>query len=122
MLLAQPHFPWEGELQAWESHVTVPGKIDIYGVTLPGIPNVLVGFNSSVSWTLTVTPSAHHSFYKLTLASGKPTKYLYDGEVRDMQASVYTIDVLNTATGEVSQQSRTLWHSHYGPMLSNSLF
>lgn len=118
ILLAQPHFPWEGELQSWESHVTVPGKIDIYGVTLPGIPNVLVGFNQSVAWTLTVTPSTHHTLYKLKLTPEDPTKYLYDGEVREMQAAVYTIDVLDSGTGEISQQSRTLWRSHYGPILA----
>ncbi len=120
MLLAQPHFPWEGELMSWESHITVPGKIDVYGVTLPGIPNVLVGFNASVAWTLTVTPSAHHSFYKLKLVPGEPTKYLYDGNVRNMTATLYTIDMLDIATGVMSQQSRTLWSSHYGPMLSIS--
>ena len=25
MLVGNPHFPWEGELRLWESHVTVPG-------------------------------------------------------------------------------------------------
>ena len=25
MLVGSPHFPWEGELRLWESHVTVPG-------------------------------------------------------------------------------------------------
>ena len=117
ILLAQPHFPWEGELQAWESHVTVPGEIDIYGITVPGIPNNLVGFNASVAWTLTVTTSPKATLYQLKLAESDPTKYLYDGKVREMKSTDYTIDVL-TESGKIEQQSRTLWHSHYGPMLS----
>ena len=32
MLLANPHFPWEGALRFWEVHLTVPGEVDVYGV------------------------------------------------------------------------------------------
>src|SRR5439155_476081 len=34
MLLSNPHFPWEGEMRLWESHLTVPGELDVYGATL----------------------------------------------------------------------------------------
>lgn len=117
MLLAQPHFPWEGALQAWESHVTVPGEIDVYGITVPGIPNTLVGFNAAVAWTLTVTTSPKATLYQLNLVPGDPTHYYYDGKVRSMDSSDYTIKVLNAA-GQLQTQSRTLWRSHYGPILS----
>ncbi len=117
ILLAQPHFPWEGDLQAWESHVTVAGKIDIYGITVPGIPNVLVGFNSNIAWTLTVTTSPKATLYKLALDPDDPTRYLYNGKSRAMEPSEYTIDVL-ADSGKIEKQSRTLWRSHYGSMLS----
>ena len=117
ILLAQPHFPWEGELQAWESHVTVPGKIDIYGITVPGIPNNLVGFNESVAWTLTVTTSPKATLYQLKPDDNDPTKYIYDGKVREMESTNYSIDV-KTKSGKIEQQTRTLWRSHYGPILS----
>src|ERR671910_1343100 len=32
MLIANPHFPWEGERRFWETHLTVPGELDAYGV------------------------------------------------------------------------------------------
>ena len=34
LLVANPHFPWEGELRFWEVHLTVPGEVDIYGSNL----------------------------------------------------------------------------------------
>ncbi len=117
MLLAQPHFPWEGALQAWESHVTVPGELDVYGITVPGIPNTLVGFNPAIAWTLTVTTSPKATLYELTLVPGQPTQYKYDGKVRSMQANEYSIEVL-TEAGQIEKKTRTLWRSHYGPMLS----
>jgi acyl-homoserine-lactone acylase len=118
MLLANPHFPWEGELKLWESHITVPGEIDVYGVTLPGIPNTLIGFNKAVAWTLAVSSAAHETFYKLKLVPDEPTKYLYDGEVRSMKSSEHKIDVRNIETGEIEQDTRILWYSHYGPIVS----
>ena len=118
ILLANPHFPWEGELKLWESHITVPGEIDVYGVTLPGIPNTLIGFNRAVAWTLAVSSAAHETFYKLTLDAEDSTKYLYDGEMRSMKSSEYKIYVLDIDTGEIDQNTRILWYSHYGPILS----
>lgn len=117
MLLAQPHFPWEGDLQSWESHVTVPGQLDIYGITLPGIPNTMVGFNKKVAWTLTVTTSPKATLYKLSLVPGNPTQYLYDGQIRDMTPTLYKVAVRQD-DGSLEEQSRTLYRSHYGPMLS----
>src|SRR5258707_472406 len=34
MLVANPHFPWEGELRFFESHLTIPGSLDCYGANL----------------------------------------------------------------------------------------
>ncbi|WP_186289672.1 penicillin acylase family protein [Methylomonas koyamae] len=117
MLLAQPHFPWEGALQAWESHVTVPGQLDVYGITVPGVPNTLVGFNAAVAWTLTVTTSPKATLYQLNLLPGDATRYYYDGQVRALEPTEYTIEVLSKA-GTLESKTRKLWRSHYGPILS----
>ncbi|NJA07166.1 acylase [Methylococcaceae bacterium WWC4] len=117
LLLAQPHFPWEGALQAWESHVTVPGKLDVYGITVPGVPNTLVGFNAAVAWSLTVTTSPKATLYRLALDPGDPTRYRYDDGIKAMESTDYTIEVLNGA-GVLEPRTRKLWRSHYGPILS----
>src|SRR5690606_39307292 len=31
MVVGNPHFPWEGELKLYESHLRVPGELDGYG-------------------------------------------------------------------------------------------
>ena len=48
LLLANPHFPWEGERRLWESHLTVPGELDIYGGQLSGLPGIGIGFTEGV--------------------------------------------------------------------------
>lgn len=112
-VVANPHFPWEGELKLWESHLRVPGELDIYGVGLMGVPGVLIGFNEQIAWTHTFSYGNHFVLYKLDLAPGDPTSYLYDGEPRKMTSRTFEIEV--AGQGEVS---RTMWYSHYGPMLN----
>ncbi|HEX5616141.1 MAG TPA: penicillin acylase family protein, partial [Acidimicrobiia bacterium] len=117
MLLANPHFPWEGELRLWESHLTVPGELDVYGATLLGAPGVLIGFNDAVAWTHTVSAGHRFTVYRLDLADGDPTAYMYDGEARSMESTEYAIDVLQD-DGSVEPVTRTLWRSHFGPVIN----
>jgi acyl-homoserine-lactone acylase len=117
LLLANPHFPWEGELRLWEVQLTVPGELDVYGATLLGVPGVLIGFNDAVAWTHTVSAGNRFTVYRLDLVEGDPTSYLYDGEPRAMDSEELTIEVA-AADGTVEEQSRTMWRSHYGPILN----
>jgi acyl-homoserine-lactone acylase len=115
MVMGNPHFPWEGELQLWESHLRIPGEFEVYGVGLLGVPGVLIGFNEDVAWTHTVSDGHRLTVYQITSPPGEPTKYLYDEEVRDMQSEVFSIDVLE-GDGTLGQETRTMWRTHYGPM------
>ncbi|PTL85496.1 acylase [Vitiosangium sp. GDMCC 1.1324] len=117
MVLANPHFPWEGELRLWESHLTVPGQLDVYGVSLLGVPGVLIGFNKDVAWTHTFSSGSRFTAYLLQLVPGKPTTYVYEGQERQMTARTFTIQVLQS-DGSLKDVSRTLYSSHHGPLLA----
>lgn len=116
LLVANPHFPWEGELRFWESHLTVPGELDAYGVQLSGLPGIGIGFNQDVGWTHTVSAGNRFTTYTLQLVPGKPTTYLYGGEEREMTSTDITIEVLGD-DGETDEVTRTMWSSHYGPII-----
>lgn len=117
MVLANPHFPWEGELRLWESHLTVPGQLDVYGVSLLGVPGVLIGFNKDVAWTHTFSSGSRFTAYLLKLVPGKPTSYFYEGQERQMTARTYTLQVMQS-DGSLKDVSRTLYSSHQGPLLA----
>lgn len=121
LLLGNPHFPWEGELKLSEVHLTIPGELDVYGATLMGVVGVLLGFNERVAWTHTVSFAPRMTLYELTLHAGDPTAYLYDGETRLMTSREHVIDVLEE-DGTTTKERRTLWRSHYGPMLQMPLY
>ncbi len=116
LLFGNPHFPWEGTERLYITHQTIPGKLNLMGSALYGIPLSLIGFNEHVAWSHTVSTAYRFTLYQLTLVPGRPTAYLYDGQIREMEEVPITIDVLQPDGGLV-QQSRTLYRSHYGPMV-----
>ena len=116
MLVANPHFPWEGQLRFWEVHLTIPGEVDAYGVQLSGLPGLAIGFNEQFGWTHTVSDGSRFTAYRLDLVEGSPTTYRYGDEQREMTSQDHVIEVLGD-DGEITEQTRTTWRSHYGPIL-----
>ncbi|HVT35819.1 MAG TPA: penicillin acylase family protein, partial [Nevskiaceae bacterium] len=116
LLLGNPHFPWIGTERLYIAHATLPGKIDIMGGALYGVPAINIGFNDHFAWSHTVSTAFRFTLYQLTLNPADPTQYLYNGQFVPMTATDVVIDVKGT-DGSITQQHRTLYRSQYGPML-----
>ena len=52
ILANDPHLPFTCPSLWYENHLTAPG-LDVYGVTFPGIPGVVIGHNSRIAWGFT---------------------------------------------------------------------
>jgi len=116
MLLANPHFPWEGPSRFTEVHLTLPGVLDVYGVSL-GMPGVQIGFNEHVAWTHTISSGQRFTAYVLALVPGHLTRYRYGDGTREMIPHEVRVEV-RKPDGTLIPVIRTLWSSHYGPMLA----
>ncbi|GIH19286.1 penicillin acylase family protein [Rugosimonospora africana] len=117
-LVANPHFPWQGNLRFWESQLTVPNQFNVYGGSLGGVPGVQIGFTNNVAWTHTIAAGARYTFYSLNLVPGSPTRYLVDGVPEAMTSKTITIQV-NYGSGPVNYTT-TLYQSRYGPIIDLS--
>jgi acyl-homoserine-lactone acylase len=95
----------------------VPQQLNVYGVTLQGMPGVLIGFNERVAWTHTFSAGNRFTVYVLPLVPGKPTTYLYEGQERQMSSRELKVQVLQP-DGSLQELTRTYYSSHYGPILS----
>lgn len=115
-----PHFPWQGTERLYMSHLTLPGKMDIMGSSLYGVPAILIGFNDKLAWSHTVSSAYRFTFYELTLVPGDPTSYVYNGATMKMTAVPLSVEV-KQADGSITKVSRTLYKSKYGPMLTYSV-
>lgn len=120
MLLSNPHFPWQGHLRFIQTHITIPGELNVTGVGFVGVPGILIGFNDKMAWTHTVSQSKRLTVYQLTLNPEDPTQYAYgkgdDASYRDMSSRDFTIQVKDE-NGNLSEVSRTLYSTHYGPVM-----
>jgi len=111
MVLADPHFPWQGIRRFYQVQLTIPGVLDVSGGSLYGTPVVQIGHNAKVAWTHTVTHAQHFTVYRLALAGGHG--YTVDGRVEPMGEQEVEVTLPD---GTVSQH--TLLTSRYGPVLA----
>nr|WP_217436717.1 acylase [Pseudomonas koreensis] len=116
MLLANPHFPWVGGMRFYQMHLTIPGKLDVMGAALPGLPMINIGFNQHLAWTHTVDSSKHFTLYRLQLDPKDPTRYLLDGKSLPLNKQTVTVQV-KQADGQVVPVSRDVYNSQFGPIV-----
>lgn len=116
LLLANPHFPWMGGMRFYQMQLTIPGKLDVMGAALPGLPVVNIGFNRHLAWTHTVDTSKHFTLYRLELDPKDSTRYLLDGKSLPMTRQTLTVAVKG-ADGKLSQVERQVYASGFGPVI-----
>jgi len=116
LLLANPHFPWMGGMRFYQMQLTIPGKLDVMGAALPGLPVVNIGFNQHLAWTHTVDTSQHFTLYRLQLDPNDPTRYLFDG--KSLPLARHTVSVaVKAEDGSLRQVQRQVYSSHFGPIV-----
>ncbi|MFF3018546.1 penicillin acylase family protein [Streptomyces sp. NPDC057939] len=118
MMLANPHFPWQGKNRMWQSHLTIPGKLNVSGASLLGLPAVNIGYNNDVAWSHTVATVAPFGLFDVQVDPFDPTKYLVDGAWERMTSQQVGVDVRN-ADGSLGRVTRTLWSTRYGPITTS---
>ena len=108
LVLGNPHFPWEGGERWYEIHLTIPGKLNVIGAALQGVPAVNIGFNRGVAWSHTVSTARRFTPYELQLVPGNPTQYVVDGRPVNMRER----------TVRVAGRSHTFYETRWGPVFS----
>src|SRR5215813_8770424 len=118
LLLGNPHFPWIGTERFYQSQLTIPGKINVTGASLYGVPLVLIGHNANVAWSHTVSTAFRFTPFQLTLVKGHPTEYLQDGRAVAMTPRTVTV-MARQPNGSLAPVRHTFWWTRYGPMFNN---
>jgi acyl-homoserine-lactone acylase len=118
LLLGNPHFPWQDTERFYQAHLTIPGKVDVQGGSLFGVPLVLIGHTRTMAWSHTVSTAFRFTPYQLTLVPGSPTTYLYDGKPVEMTKRDVTVQARKD-DGSLEPRTRTLYSTRFGPMLTS---
>ena len=118
LLLGNPHYPWLGPERFYQAQLTIPGKINVTGVSLYGVPLILIGHTAQVAWSHTVSTAFRFTPYQLTLVPGHPTEYLENGRPVAMIRRPVTVTVRGP-DGKLAPYRRTLWRTRYGPVFTS---
>ncbi len=78
------------------AQLNAPG-VNTMGVTLPGVPLVIIGFNDSIAWGITNAQRDVVDWYKITYQDKSRSKYLLDDKWKDTQKQVEEIHVRDGA-------------------------
>lgn len=116
LLLANPHFPWVGGMRFYQMQLSIPGKLDVMGAALPGLPVINIGFNQHLAWTHTVDSSKHFTLHRLQLDPKDPTRYLLDGKSVAMTREQVSVSVKGE-DGKQQSVRRDVYGSVYGPVV-----
>jgi acyl-homoserine-lactone acylase len=117
MLLGNPHFPWDGPERFYQAHLIIPGRVNVSGGSLYGVPLVLIGHTDDLAWSHTVSTAWRFTPFEETINPAEPTQYLDDGQWRDMKEDHVTVQV-RTADG-LKPRTRTLYSTSHGPVFDD---
>ena len=92
MLAGDPHLLQTLPSAWFEVAISAPGY-DVSGVTVPGLPGVLIGHNHHIAWSLTDTQNQATLFYLEKTSSTHPGQYFWRGHWRAPRHVGYTIYV-----------------------------
>ncbi|SEF32991.1 acyl-homoserine-lactone acylase [Amycolatopsis pretoriensis] len=118
VLLGNPHYPWQAGRRFWQSQLTIPGRFDVAGASLLGMPFVQIGHTADAAWTHTVSTPVTFGLFEVPLKPGDPTTYLVDGKAEKMTSHDVTVQV-RQADGSVKPVSQTFWSTRYGPVMGD---
>ncbi|HEU5218996.1 MAG TPA: penicillin acylase family protein, partial [Gemmatimonadales bacterium] len=114
LLSGDPHLELTLPSIWYEIHLHVDGGPDVAGVTFPGSPGVIIGFNRNVAWSFTNTGADVRDYYVETVDDSlAPARYRLDGAWKPVTRRVEFI------RGRHAELLRTdtLYFTHRGPMV-----
>ncbi len=97
----------------WYAAVIKSKTWNAAGVTLPGVPGVVIGKGDNISWVLTNVMNDDADFYVEKLDTSK-TKYFIDGQWQNLKIIKDTIKVKDG-----KDQVITIKETHRGPIISD---
>ncbi|MEM7100278.1 MAG: penicillin acylase family protein [Pseudomonadota bacterium] len=113
ILFGNPHYPWHGPSRFHMIHTTIPGELDVMGVSLLNTNRVAIGFNKDIAWTHTVSTATRFTLYRLAINPENPMQYLFDGVYQDITPVEVEVDLGG------STHKQNIYLTHLGPMVTS---
>lgn len=110
ILANDPHLDLNLPSIWYEIQLSSP-SVNVYGVTIPGAPNVLIGFNEKVAWGITNGGDDVIDWYRLKFRDNTLREYFHNGV---WKPTTRVIEEIKIRGGKEVQD--TIVYTHHGPI------
>jgi penicillin G amidase len=114
MLAGDPHIAQTLPSFWYQAAISAPG-LEVSGISIPGLPGILIGHNQHIAWSLTSVQNQAALFYDEQTSASRPGEYFWDGQWRRVQQLHYTIAVRGR-----HPVSLTVDETVHGPVLTRA--
>ena len=108
------HMPL-GQPSLWYENHLISETIQVTGVSLPGIPLILVGHNARIAWGITLAYTDSEDLFIEQVDAQNPSRYRFQEEWREADVIPETIQVKGRKDPFVEKVVIT----HHGPVISD---
>ena len=95
----------------YQIQLHAPG-INAYGVSLPGSPGVIIGFNQNIAWGVTNVAADVLDFYQIKFKDDKHDSYWYNNKWNETKPRYETIKIKGA-----KDIVDTVYYTHHGPIV-----
>jgi penicillin G amidase len=92
ILCGDPHLSLRLPSIWYEMQIVTP-EMNVYGVSLPGLPAIIIGFNENIAWTQTNVGHDVADWYSIKWTDKTKTKYLLDGAAKAVETRIEEIKI-----------------------------
>lgn len=96
ILCGDPHLRITLPAVWFENQVHTP-EYNCYGVSLPGVPGITIGFNEHIAWSMTNVGHDISDFYEIKWQDSTKQAYLLDGKYIPVEKRIETYGIKNAA-------------------------
>ena len=111
LLANDPHLQLNLPSIWYQIQLSAPGQ-NVYGVTIPGAPAIIIGFNESVAWGVTNVGGDVLDWYQLKFKDANRREYWHDGRWKPVRRVVERIAVRGRP-----DRLDTVLYTHHGPVV-----
>lgn len=116
ILCNDPHLLVTNPGTWYQNHLKAKG-LDVAGVSMPGLPFVIIGHNAQVSWGVTLAFTDIHDLFIEKFTSDDLSTYSFQGEERKSTLIKESIKI----KGKDKPHVETVVLTHHGPVVSGFL-
>ena len=116
ILANDPHLELTFPSIWYEMQITTP-NLNVYGVTFPGSPNIIIGFNNDIAWGVTNSQREVKDFYEIRFRDDSKKEYWFNGKWEQATLRIDTIRVRGGA-----DVYDTIAFTVFGPVMYDKSF